>query len=313
MMEMKEHMVEMEEKEKRKGKNSFLTYRYEVVGCDSKDFMELSNELDKYLDLAIGGAEKREKYKDFNHLETMDYVLIAYAGDLPIGCGALRKYLNVENRRSIEMKRVYVKKAYRSQGIANGMMQRMLNYARRHGYEEILLETGEFLRDACRLYSRFGFERIPNYGVYVNMEESLCMRKQLMEICYSWERTFDEEEVRDLYDSVGWLSARYSKRLVQAFHTAGTVISAWEGKYLIGLVEVLDDGELTAYIHYLLVRPEYQRQGVGKRLLELVRERYKNYLYLIVISEEPRCIGFYEGIGFVRANQATLLQILKAE
>lgn len=309
MMKIKKRMIEMEEKDK----NSFLKYRYEVAKCDSKDFIELSNELDRYLDLAIGGAEKREKYKDFNHLDTMDYVLIAYADDLPIGCGALREYLNEEHKRSIEMKRVYVKEAYRSQGIATGMMQRMLDYARKHGYEEILLETGEFLREACRLYARFGFERIPKYGVYAKMEESLCMRKELMEIHYSHERIFDEEEVRDLYDSVGWLSARYSKRLVQAFHKAGTVISAWEHNHLIGLVEVLDDGELTAYIHYLLVRPEYQRQGVGKRLLELVKERYQDYLYLIVISEEPRCIGFYEEIGFTCMNQATPLHILKAE
>lgn len=156
-------------------------YRYEVAECNSEDFMNLSKELDTYLDEAIGGAEKREKYKDFNHLDTMDYVLIAYAGDLPIGCGALREYSNEENRRSIEMKRVYVKEAYRSRGIATGMMQRMLDYARRHGYEEILLETGEFLKDACKLYTRFGFEQIPNYGAYVNMEESLCMRKKLME------------------------------------------------------------------------------------------------------------------------------------
>lgn len=287
--------------------------RYEEVDCNCEDFRDLSNELDLYLNQAIGGAEKREKYQEFNHLDTMDFVLIAYIREVPIGCGALREYSRERNRRSIEIKRVFVKEAYRTQGVATGIMQRLLGYARKNGYEEVLLETGEFLNASCKLYNRFGFEQIPNYGAYVNMEESLCMKKVLEEICYSRERLFVEEEVRDLYESVGWLSARYPKRLVQAFQKAGTVISAWEGNHLIGLVEVLDDGELTAYVHYLLVRPEYQRQGVGKHLLELVKEQYKNYLYLIVICEEKKTIGFYEGIGFTYAKQASPLQILKAE
>lgn len=50
----------------------------------------------------------------------------------------------------------------------------------------------------------------------------------------------------------------------------------------------MDDGELTAYIHYLLIRPEYQRRGIGRKLLELVKEKYKDYLYLLVISEEKK-------------------------
>lgn len=53
--------------------------------------------------------------------------------------------------------------------------------------------------------------------------------------------------------------------MTKAFQNAGAVISAWDGRKLIGLAGVLDDGELTAYIHYLLIRPEYQRRGIGRR------------------------------------------------
>lgn len=97
-----------------------------------------------------------------------------------------------------------------------------------------------------------------------------------------------------MFQSVNWLSADYAARLVKALKNVGIVVSAWHGKQRILLTEVVDDGELVAYIHYLLVRPEYQRQGIGKRLLDMVKERYEKFLYLVVISEEKKNAGFYE-------------------
>lgn len=300
-------------------------FRYEEVRCDNGDFLRLSKELDLYLDQAIGGVEKRRKYVGFNQLETMDYVVIAYDGHTPVGCGALRNYLyesenqdtriqeNADKVKIIEVKRVYVRTEYRNQGIGTGILQYLMEYARENGYQKVLLETGEFLKESCKLYSRFGFERISNYGPYTDMKESLCMGKALEQIHYSVERRFSPEEIRELFHSVGWMSAQYAERLVQAFQKAGTVVSAWEGKRLAGLAEVLDDGELVAYVHYLLVRPEYQRQGIGEQLLEFVKDYYKDYLYLIVISEERKTVAFYEKCGFTTVSQATPLQILNCK
>ncbi len=45
-----------------------------------------------------------------------------------------------------------------------------------------------------------------------------------------------------------------------------TVYSAWDGEKLVGLISVMDDGIMTAYIHYLLVDPDYQYNGIGKRI-----------------------------------------------
>ena len=66
------------------------------------------------------------------------------------------------------------------------------------------------------------------------------------------------EDLLVFFDSVGWLSAKYSQRLVNALAGSSTVFSAWDGDRLVGLANALDDGKLTAYIHYLLVDPEYQ-------------------------------------------------------
>lgn len=113
-----------------------------------------------------------------------------------------------------------------------------------------------------------------------------------------------------MFASVNWLSADYADRMVKAFRNTGIVVSAWKGNSLIGLVDALDDGELIAYIHYLLIKPEYQKQGIGRKLLQMVKEHYKNYLYRIVISEEQKNVEFYEKCGFTAMDTAVPLQIL---
>ena len=155
--------------------------RYVEAGFDCNDFVVLSNEMEVYLDRAIGGAEKREKYKEFNHLNTLDYVIVAYVGDIPAGCAALREY----SEKEIEVKRVFVREGYRKNGIASGIMRRLIAYAAENEYDKLLLETGEFLRESVRLYTDFGFYRIFNYGVYAGIEESLCMELNLTCLLYT--------------------------------------------------------------------------------------------------------------------------------
>lgn len=147
------------------------------VSYDCTDFIDLCNQLDQFLNLAIGGESKREKYKKFNHLDTMDYVVIAYDNNIPIGCAALRKY----SEKSIEVKRVFVQEKYRGQHIGSTLLKNLIMYAKTSGYERMLLETGDFLKASLQLYSSYGFERIPNYGAYAGMTESLCMAKDIQE------------------------------------------------------------------------------------------------------------------------------------
>lgn len=139
------------------------------------DFLRLCNELDQFLNLAIGGEDKREKYKKYNLLDTMDYVIIAYDGQHAAGCAALRKYSDTE----IEVKRVFVQKPYRGQNIGGQLLAHLIEHAQESGYKRMLLETGAFLSASVRLYRRYGFEQISNYGDYKDMPESLCMGRDI--------------------------------------------------------------------------------------------------------------------------------------
>lgn len=119
-----------------------------------------------------------------------------------------------------------------------------------------------------------------------------------MNISYTYEKTFTLEQLHDLFLSVEWLSANYPERVFSAMQNSSTVITAWDGGKLVGLASAIDDGVLTAYIPYLLINPDYQHMGIGKYLLRSIKDKYKDYLYLLLVSEKENLIDFYKREGF---------------
>ena len=83
-----------------------------------------------------------------------------------------------------------------------------------------------------------------------------------------------------MFLSVGWVSGQYPQRLYKALMHSSTVLTVWDGDRLIGLIRALDDSEMLAQIHYVLVHPDYQGQGIAGELLERIKKKYKNYLYI---------------------------------
>ena len=116
-------------------------------------------------------------------------------------------------------------------------------------------------------------------------------------IQYKTTKNFSENELKELFLSVNWSSGNYPEKLVKAMENSSSVFSAWNGDKLVGLINILDDGIMTAYAHYLLITPEYQHIGIGENLVKLVAEKYKDYLRIILIAYDKE-IGFYEHCGF---------------
>ena len=87
-------------------------------------------------------------------------------------------------------------------------------------------------------------------------------------------------------------------------NNSSSVFSAWDSDKLIGLVNVLDDGIMTAYVHYLLIMPEYQRIGIGEKLVRMVTENYKDYLRIVLIAYDKET-GFYKRCGFEIGEEKT--------
>ena len=88
-----------------------------------------------------------------------------------------------------------------------------------------------------------------------------------------------------------------------------SVFTAWDGEKLVGLVSAMDNGVLTAYVHYLLVDPDYQKHGIGRKLMEMIKERYADYKKICLIAESD-AIKFYETCGFVKVETAKPMYFL---
>ena len=82
-----------------------------------------------------------------------------------------------------------------------------------------------------------------------------------------------------LFLSVGWISGQYPQRVYKALMHSETVITAWDGSRLVGLARLIDDSELVAYMHYVVVHPDYHGHGIAGEMMRLVKEKYKSYLW----------------------------------
>ena len=129
-----------------------------------------------------------------------------------------------------------------------------------------------------------------------------------MEITYKEIHEFEQQELQDLFLSVEWSSGHYPEKLVVAMEHFETVYSAWDGNKLVGLVCGMDDGIMTAYIHYMLVRPEYHHMGIGRHLLEMMKAHYADYLRIVLVAYDKE-MDFYQSCGFEKAKDASAMFI----
>ncbi len=118
-----------------------------------------------------------------------------------------------------------------------------------------------------------------------------------MEITYKDTRDFNSGDLQALFLSVEWSSGHYPDKLVIAMKHFQTVYSAWDGSKLVGLICAMDDSVMTAYVHYLLVDPDYQHIGIGRKLIDKIKNTYKDYLRIVLIAYHDKT-GFYETCGF---------------
>lgn len=129
-----------------------------------------------------------------------------------------------------------------------------------------------------------------------------------MAVTYKDTHEFNAKELERLFLSVEWSSGHYPEKLAAAMKNYETVYSAWDGDRLVGLLAAMDDGVMTAYVHYLLVDPEHQGMGIGKKLTDMMKEKYKDYLRILLVAYDDG-VGFYEALGFEKSDHASPMYI----
>jgi putative acetyltransferase len=102
-------------------------------------------------------------------------LLVWEEGGELLACGALK----LLDAGSAEVKRMYTRPEARGRGLGREVLNGLILQGQQLGYERLLLETGDLQPEAIKLYQTAGFVRIPNFGYYVGIENSLCFELRL--------------------------------------------------------------------------------------------------------------------------------------
>ncbi|MBY5020587.1 GNAT family N-acetyltransferase [Streptococcus suis] len=119
-------------------------------------------------------------------------------------------------------------------------------------------------------------------------------------ITYKQNPQLDFQAVLDLYASVDWTG--YTSRpemLEKSLEHSLLVLAAFDGDRLVGLLRAVGDGYSIVFIQDILVLPTYQRQGIGRHLLEQAVTHFPGIYQLHLLTDNTdKTRSFYEELGF---------------
>ena len=140
------------------------------TNSNNSDFQILTKLFDEFL-VDIDGEEK-DFFAQFNQIY-IENVIVFYIDEIAAGYGAFKEY----EPKVAEIKRMFVLPEHRGKGIANTILNELELWTKSLEYTSTILETSNKLTSAINLYKKSGYEIIPNYGQYENVESSVCFRK----------------------------------------------------------------------------------------------------------------------------------------
>ncbi len=144
------------------------------TNSENDDFVYLVKQLDAYLKITDG--EEHDFYNQYNNIDVLKHVIVAYIDNKPVGCGAFKEF----NKNSVEIKRMFTNPDARGNGIASAVLEALEIWTKELQYNTCILETGIRQVEAVSFYKKSKYQIIPNYGQYATMENSLCFEKELI-------------------------------------------------------------------------------------------------------------------------------------
>lgn len=112
---------------------------------------------------------------------------------------------------------------------------------------------------------------------------------------------YQEHEILSLYASVGWTAyTENPSALHSGFDNSLLILAAYENEQLTGLIRVVGDGHTIIFVQDLLVHPQFQRKGIGSKLLDAVLSRFPGVRQIELATDRAQQgLDFYRSHGFI--------------
>ena len=140
---------------------------------ENPDFQKLVKQLDAYL--AVMDGDEHAFYHQYNKIDLLKNCVVIFDNDEAVACGAIKEL----DSNSMEVKRMFTLPEKRGKGLASAILKELESWAKELGYKKTILETGKRQTEAVTLYSKCGYQVIPNYGQYIGIDNSICFEKEL--------------------------------------------------------------------------------------------------------------------------------------
>lgn len=132
-----------------------------------------------------------------------------------------------------------------------------------------------------------------------------------MEITYKFHLTPDTEKIIELYNSSGINRPTTDKeRITKMYANSNLIVTAWDKAKLVGISRSLTDFCYCCYLSDLAVNQEYKNAGIGKKLIELTKEKIGEQTMLLLLSA-PTVMDYYPKIGFQKADNGFIIKRTK--
>ena len=151
-----------------------MSFTIAATSPDTPDAVALINELEAQLDPLYPRASRHGLSVAQLIDQGVAFFVLRSEGE-PVGCGGVKLFGTDYG----EIKRMYMRPAFRGRGLARAMLEHLASYSQSQGVSLLRLETGIHQREAIGLYERAGFMRIPPFGEYHEDPLSLFFEKRI--------------------------------------------------------------------------------------------------------------------------------------
>ena len=128
-----------------------------------------------------------------------------------------------------------------------------------------------------------------------------------MEISYRTDIIPTPEQIITLYEHAGLPRPTADKdRIKKMFDGANLIITAWAGTELVGVARSITDWCWSCYLADLAVLPEYQKEGIVKKLINLTKEKVGPQSMVLLLSV-PKAMTYYPKVGFRKQESSFII------
>jgi N-acetylglutamate synthase-like GNAT family acetyltransferase len=128
-----------------------------------------------------------------------------------------------------------------------------------------------------------------------------------MDIEYSFDKRPTADQIIELYDNAGLPRPTYDKERIQKmFDNSNLIVTAWHNNLLAGVARSITDWVWACYLSDLAVRDKYKKEGIGRQLINLTKEKVGNQSMVLLLSV-PTAMEYYPKVGFKKQKSSFII------